>query len=866
MTDNKYNLVIIGAGPAGLSAAARAAELARDSGKAPDYILLEGFSEPAKTIYRYQKGKHVMDEPGFLDLRSPLDFESGKREEILDIWASGIAELDVNIAHNAEVVTISGERDNFELTCSNGDVYRACHIIMAIGVQGNPRRLGVAGDDSMFVQYQLDDPDEFKDKSIVVVGAGDAAIENALALSRQNQVYIVNRRSEFSRAKEGNLNAVLAALNNRNLSFDCFYDSSIKAIELPNSDARGQVLLNTAEGEVTVECDLVIARLGAIPPRAFLESCGIEFPSDSAEAIPELSAQYESNVPGIYIVGALAGYPLIKQAMNQGYDVVEYISGRTPKPADHPLLELKLGLLPYAADINDILSLYQRRIPMFSRMNGLAFRELVIESNIIYACSDAEERQHLADQAQQMSDNRITDIRSMREAKAQRRAAAGLGAVHSKPIPKPNVTTIMQGGDHVFKSGEFSNTFFTVVEGEVILKMPDGGADQVLGPGQFFGEMSLLSGRPRIGDAVISANTVLIETPRRTMLKLMNSNDEVAAGINDVFVQRSLQSYFGAQTPLRQFREVARKTKTIRLDVGESLYAEGEPGDTMYLVRSGTIAMSRQVGDRELSIGQVQSGQVLGQLALMGDAMRRDTANAVVRSELLEIRRPEFQTLLKIAPQVVEKLKQDTVQSLEQANRLASASEGGDTIKFLLDCGLGEATNALVIDESLCVGCDNCERACAETHNGVNRLNRKGGQRFAHLNVPVSCRHCEQPHCTKDCPANAIRRAPSGEVFIDDSCIGCGNCESNCPYDVIHMSYKAPPNPGLFSWLFFNAGSGPGQEPAFSPDEKELQAGKKAVKCDACVGQPGGPACVRACPTGAAQRLKPTDFIELIAK
>lgn len=862
-----YDLVVVGSGPAGLSAAARAAELEKASGNNNTYILLEGFSEPAKTIYRYQKGKHVMDEPGFLDLRSPLDFESGKREDVLEAWGNGVRDLGINIVYDAEVDAISGKKGDFQIRCASGEIYQAGRIVMAIGMQGNPRRLGVSGDDSHFVQYQLDDPGEFQDKCFVVVGAGDAAIENALALARQNRVYIVNRRAEFSRAKDGNLSAVLAAINNRNIPFDCYYESSIESIKVPDPGGQGEIMLKTPEGDVSIVCNGVIARLGAIPPRTFLESCGIEFPSSSPEAIPELSAEYESNVPGIYIIGALAGYPLIKQAINQGYDVVEYINGHNIKPADYPLLELKLSLLPYAADLDDVIALYQRRIPMYSRMNALAFRELIIESNIIYACPQEEgELSRLKAKARVKAGERVADIRRAREARNRRRLTAGKSPSVDKPIPPPNVTHLLFDGDYVYRDGEFSNTFYTVVEGCVTLRYSDSGLEQEILPGQFFGEVSLLSGRPRIGDALIAENTVLIETPRRTMLKLMNSNNEVAAGIDDVFVQRSLQNYFAPGTPLAEMRSVSRKVETRQYGIGDKVYAESEQGAELYLVRSGTISLSRNVEGSEIAVGQIQSGQIFGQLALMGDPQRRETATAAVRAEVIAIRKVEFLELLHIAPYAVDKIKRDTVDHLQLANRLEAVPEGGETIQFLLDCGLGEATNALIIDESLCVGCDNCEMACAETHNGVNRLNRRGGKRFGHLNVPVSCRHCEQPHCTKDCPTNAIRRAPSGEVFIDDSCIGCGNCETNCPYDVIQLSYKAPRKPGLLSWLLLGIGSGPGQDESFTPSQVELDIGKKAVKCDACVGRAGGPACVRACPTGAAARLNPVEFIELIAE
>ncbi|MBL4659769.1 MAG: 4Fe-4S dicluster domain-containing protein [Alcanivoracaceae bacterium] len=114
------------------------------------------------------------------------------------------------------------------------------------------------------------------------------------------------------------------------------------------------------------------------------------------------------------------------------------------------------------------------------------------------------------------------------------------------------------------------------------------------------------------------------------------------------------------------------------------------------------------------------------------------------------------------------------------------------------------------------------------------------------------------------CPTDAIHRAESGEVFIDETCIGCGNCETNCPYDVIKMSYDMPKKPGIFSWMFLGLGTGPGQANKVVIDKKAKDKGKKAVKCDACMDQKGGPACVRSCPTGAAIRINPSDFVDLV--
>jgi Fe-S-cluster-containing hydrogenase component 2 len=78
------------------------------------------------------------------------------------------------------------------------------------------------------------------------------------------------------------------------------------------------------------------------------------------------------------------------------------------------------------------------------------------------------------------------------------------------------------------------------------------------------------------------------------------------------------------------------------------------------------------------------------------------------------------------------------------------------------------------------------------------------------------------------------------------------------------MAYDAPPKPGLLQWLLLGRGPGPGEEPDYHPDATGKAKGKKAVKCDACVGREHGPACVSACPTGAAVRLGPAQFVELV--
>jgi Fe-S-cluster-containing hydrogenase component 2 len=187
------------------------------------------------------------------------------------------------------------------------------------------------------------------------------------------------------------------------------------------------------------------------------------------------------------------------------------------------------------------------------------------------------------------------------------------------------------------------------------------------------------------------------------------------------------------------------------------------------------------------------------------------------------------------------------------------AHEPSSLLTFLLEQGMGEATDMLLIDSSLCVRCGNCETACADTHGGTSRLNLGAGPTFAFIHVPTSCRHCENPQCMKDCPPDAIHRSANGEVFIENTCIGCGNCEQNCPYDVIKMAPDGPEPRKSNLLMDLLLGTTPRKLKAKGPQES---APHKAVKCDMCKGLAGGAACVRACPTGAAIRVSPERFAD----
>jgi CRP-like cAMP-binding protein/thioredoxin reductase len=788
-----YAIAIVGSGPGGLSAAARAAQLG------VSHILLERTDHLSDTIYKYQKRKHVMAAPDNLTLRSDLPFAESSRETILEGWDKGIAENKVNIRFKSEVTAIAGEKGNFTLTLRSGDTLTAEAVVMAIGLQGNLRQLGVPGDNLPFVQYQLDDPDAYSDEEIVVIGGGDAGIENALALAAANNVSIVNNQGEFAYAKPAN-----AALINGQIkagAIQGIMKASAKMIE------AGFITLTQPEGEIRIRCDRVIARIGALPPRKFVESCGIQFPSPAPTAFPQVTERYESNVPGLYIIGALAGYPLIKQCMNQGYEVVEFISGNNIDPIDVLQIQAKLDKLPSRPREADIEQLIRERLPIYAPLTTLQVRDFLISAN-----------------------------------------------VHE-----------LKTGDVVFRRNDYTNSFFSILDGEVDIQVnPDDPREVVtLKAGQFFGEMGLISGRRRTATVLARTPCMLLEVPRNTMIRLQRSMPEVKRVIDETAIVRQIRTYLAPRANEALLEEIVKTSSVVTCKPNEVLIEEGAEDDSVYLIRAGAVTVSRKLNGREIVLSYIAAGNYVGEMALLTHGRRNATVKASVATEAIKLDSAAFRDLLEREPSLKQQVESKLQVRLMERARGEARQESGGLVQFLMEQGIGEATDVLLIDESLCVRCDNCEKACAETHHGVSRLNREAGPTYATMHVPTSCRHCEHPHCMKDCPPDAITRTQAGEVFISEACIGCGNCERNCPYGVIQMAAVPAPKPSLLSWLMFGRGHGPGEDK--TTDGMAARTGSKhAVKCDMCKDDSGGPACVRACPTGAAIRVSPEKFIPLL--
>ena len=809
-------IAIVGSGPAGLSAAAHAAT------KGVSHILLERADHINDTIFKYQKRKLVMATPDELPAQQGLElqFKQELREEVIDSWTKTAADTRANIRCNAEVTGVTGEQGNFRIALRGGETITAEYVILAVGTQGNIRRLDSPGADALcsdgtrpMVQYQLDDPEEYRGERIAVIGVGDAGLENALALAVSNEVYLINRKDEFLGAKEGNVKLIEKAFKIATEEGPEESGAIVHVTKVETREVRpGMLLLSTAEGgEGQVQCDRIIARIGTQPPRGFLKACGIEIVSEDRNALPPVSETYESEIKGLYIIGALGGYPLIKNCLNQGFEVVESILGNTVMPADEPLIQQKLtrdiirALDPAATGMTgaELVEHIRARAPMFAELQPVQIRAFLIHSKLHYLQPDAI----------------------------------------------------------VFERGDHTDTLFTVLDGEVGIRVNQDDPNEMvrLGAGQFFGEMGLISGRIRSATVVATQPVLLLEVERNTILKLEGSHPAVKKTIDDAAVIRQIKSYLAPHIDEELLKEVVATSKIVPKKTGEVLIREGDTDDAVYLIRKGSVTISKRVGDKDVVLSYVAAGHYVGEMARLTRHPRMATVTAAIATEAIQIDSGVFRKLLDHDPELRRRVEDEIEKHNKDNEAMQRNADAGDLITFLVHQGAGEATDILLIDESLCIRCDNCEKACAETHHGISRLDREAGPTYATLHVPTSCRHCEDPHCMTDCPPDAIHRAPNGEVYIVfDQCIGCENCKNNCPYGVIQMAKMPPEKPPLWKWLLWGAGPGPGEDKSV-----KREGSAHAVKCDLCKDL-AGPACVRACPTGAAIRVKPERFIEVM--
>jgi len=262
--ENVLDVVIIGAGPAGISATLAAKKHGMSS------LTLEQDSLGG-TVYTFPRSKLVMTAPMDLPLYGKVKLYDTSKDELLQLWKKVIADHQIEIVEHTKVDKIVPiENDIFKIVTNTGKEHLCNHVLLSIGRRGSPRKLGIPGEDSQNVAYRMLEPENISGKKIVVVGGGDSAIESALLVKDANEVILSYRKDQFARLKPKNKEKIKAAIDNG--SIDVKFNTNLVSIN-PQS-----ILLNFSQTDESQEFenDLVYIFAGGELPTKFLQDAGIE--------------------------------------------------------------------------------------------------------------------------------------------------------------------------------------------------------------------------------------------------------------------------------------------------------------------------------------------------------------------------------------------------------------------------------------------------------------------------------------------------------------------------------------------------------------------------------------------------------------
>ncbi|HLK18661.1 MAG TPA: NAD(P)-binding domain-containing protein [Bryobacteraceae bacterium] len=257
-----YDVLIAGAGPAGLSASLAAHQYGLH------YVTVEQ-GEVAATIRNYPRHKFLMAEPIEMPLYGSLYIGDGTKESLLSVWETILVNTGVRVRTGEGVRGIRRQQDLFAVETAKG-TYTARNVVLALGKRGTPRKLGVAGEDLSKVAYRLIEAETYSDQDILIVGGGDSAVEAALAVAKggRNRVTLSYRGDDFKRLRDRN-HAQLAQAE---------ADGRIRVLRKSQiHEIRPASVLLECEGQVSeLANDFVFVLIGGESPDEFLRKTGIE--------------------------------------------------------------------------------------------------------------------------------------------------------------------------------------------------------------------------------------------------------------------------------------------------------------------------------------------------------------------------------------------------------------------------------------------------------------------------------------------------------------------------------------------------------------------------------------------------------------
>ena len=268
------DILIVGAGPAGLSASLAAI------GAKKSYICIEQ-SSFGGTIYNFPRQKVVMSHPADLPLIGPMRFERNKisKEDLLGYWNQVRRKTGLKVNEGCRFINLENHQDFFEVETTKGMV-RTRKVILAMGVRGTPRRLGVPGEDLPKVTYNLLEPEQYQGRHVIVIGGGNAGVEAAQQLAQpkyRNLVTLLVRSQKFDRCNQENQDIIFSMARKRLV--DIRFSADLKSI------VEDRVTYQHNGKVITIKNDFVFIFAGADMPFKFLQGLGVAIDKKFGEPI-----------------------------------------------------------------------------------------------------------------------------------------------------------------------------------------------------------------------------------------------------------------------------------------------------------------------------------------------------------------------------------------------------------------------------------------------------------------------------------------------------------------------------------------------------------------------------------------------------
>jgi thioredoxin reductase (NADPH) len=267
-----YDLIVVGAGPAGISAALTAKKYGLKA------LTLEQ-DTLGGTVFSFPRKKVVMTSPMDLPLYGKIKLFETNKIELLNLWNSVLTKHEIVVMEKSKVEAISFVNNAHKVVTLSGEEYVTKHVLLAIGRRGTPRKLNIPGEGMEKVAYRLLEPENISNENIVVVGGGDSAVEAAMLLAEENNVTLSYRKEGFQRIKPKNGERIREAMNQGKI--DVKFNSNVEMINWE------EVVISIGNGadKISMKNDRIYIFAGGELPTQFLDKIGIQITKKFGEAI-----------------------------------------------------------------------------------------------------------------------------------------------------------------------------------------------------------------------------------------------------------------------------------------------------------------------------------------------------------------------------------------------------------------------------------------------------------------------------------------------------------------------------------------------------------------------------------------------------